>query len=221
MTTADAAPRRPGRPATLTREQVVATALEIAHGKGLEAVSLRTVSEALGVHQTSLYTYVGSKEGLLRAMLDEVFTAHLALPAEDDKREPAEQLKEIFRELRRVGADNCELLALVGGSVGTDAGPRAALDCVMRLLARLGLEAEEQVTVFHLLYQLTVASGLITGNRRRAEYVDDPQPQDLAAYPHLQHVLDAVGELPDPDTQFERELTLVFDVTIPSLLTFS
>jgi AcrR family transcriptional regulator len=210
------APRR-GRPPTLTREQVVATALEIAHGKGLEAVSLRTVSEALGVHQTSLYTYVGSKEGLLRAMLDEVFTGHLELPGENDPRPPAEQLKEIFRELRQLGADNSELLGLVGRSVGTSAGPRAALDCVLRLLDRLGLGPEQQVVVFNLLYQVTVASGLFTGNRRRAERPAGQEPEDLSDYPHLQRVLDAAGPEIDEDAQFERELELLLEVTIPAM----
>jgi AcrR family transcriptional regulator len=169
------------------------------------------------VHQTSLYTYVDSKDELLRAMLDEVFTGHLELPADDDPREPALQLKGIFRELRRLGADNCELLALVGSSVGTDAGPLAALDCVMRLLARLGLEPEHQVTAFHLLYQLTVASGLITGNRRRVEHPVGTGPRDVSDYPHLERVLAAVGPDIDLDVQFERELDLLFDITIPGM----
>ena len=55
----------------LNRAAVVATAIEIADEKGLAAVTLRGIAGRLGVHVTSLYNHVPTKE----AVLDELVRA--------------------------------------------------------------------------------------------------------------------------------------------------
>jgi AcrR family transcriptional regulator len=56
-----------GRPG-LTREAVVARALEIGAAEGLEAVSLRRIAEELGVTPMALYRHVRDKQDLINAM---------------------------------------------------------------------------------------------------------------------------------------------------------
>jgi AcrR family transcriptional regulator len=66
-------PRR-GPKHTLTTEQVIAAAVEIADSdQDLAPLSMRRVAESLGVGTMSLYTYVGSREELVEAMLDKVY----------------------------------------------------------------------------------------------------------------------------------------------------
>jgi AcrR family transcriptional regulator len=60
-----------GRPA-LTREAVVARALEIGTAEGLEAVSLRRVAQELGVTPMALYRHVRDKQDLINAMTEVV-----------------------------------------------------------------------------------------------------------------------------------------------------
>jgi AcrR family transcriptional regulator len=60
-----------GRPA-LTREAVVARALEIGNAEGLEAVSLRRVAQELGVTPMALYRHVRDKQDLVNAMTEAV-----------------------------------------------------------------------------------------------------------------------------------------------------
>jgi TetR/AcrR family tetracycline transcriptional repressor len=60
-----------GRPA-LTREVVVARALEIGTAEGLEAVSLRRVAQEFGVTPMALYRYVRDKQDLINAMTEVV-----------------------------------------------------------------------------------------------------------------------------------------------------
>ena len=60
-----------GRP-SLTREAVVARALEIGTAEGLEAVSLRRVAQELGVTPMALYRHVRDKQDLINAMTEVV-----------------------------------------------------------------------------------------------------------------------------------------------------
>jgi len=65
-----ASPAR-GRPG-LTREAVVARALEIGTAEGLEAVSLRRLAQELGVTPMALYRHVRDKQDLINAMTETV-----------------------------------------------------------------------------------------------------------------------------------------------------
>ena len=60
-----------GRPRLgLSLERVVASAVELADGEGLGAVSMKRVAERLGFTTMSLYRYVASKDELLLLMHD-------------------------------------------------------------------------------------------------------------------------------------------------------
>lgn len=60
-------------PATpLSRDRILATAVEVADRDGLDATSLRRVAAELGVHVTSLYHHVATKEALLDGVLEEL-----------------------------------------------------------------------------------------------------------------------------------------------------
>ena len=63
----------------LSRAAVVATAIDIADEKGLSAVTLRGIAARLGVHVTSLYNHVATKEAVLDEMT-RVLVAEAALP---------------------------------------------------------------------------------------------------------------------------------------------
>jgi TetR/AcrR family tetracycline transcriptional repressor len=64
------APAR-GRPG-LTREAVVARALEIGTAEGLEAVSLRRLAQEFGVTPMAIYRHVRDKQDLINAMTEAV-----------------------------------------------------------------------------------------------------------------------------------------------------
>ncbi|HZA40112.1 MAG TPA: TetR/AcrR family transcriptional regulator [Actinomycetota bacterium] len=74
-------PRRGPKPG-LDVERIARAAIDIADTHGLEALSMRSVSERLGVGAMSLYTYVPGKAELLDVMVDRV-VAEKSLPATD------------------------------------------------------------------------------------------------------------------------------------------
>jgi AcrR family transcriptional regulator len=53
----------------LSREEIVSTAIRIADEKGLAAVTLRGIATRLGVHVTSLYNHVSTKEVVFDEMI--------------------------------------------------------------------------------------------------------------------------------------------------------
>ena len=68
MTTqAEAKPRIP-----LSRERVLAAAVELADEEGIEALSMRRLGQALGVQAMSLYNHVANKDEILDGVVDTV-----------------------------------------------------------------------------------------------------------------------------------------------------
>jgi len=62
-------------PAVLTRERIIATAIELADRDGFEAATLRRIAGELGVHVTSLYNHVPTREavtdGIVERLIEE------------------------------------------------------------------------------------------------------------------------------------------------------
>lgn len=63
----------------LSRERILATAIEIADERGVGAVTMREVASRLGVEAMSLYNHVANKDDILDGMVDTV-TARIDLP---------------------------------------------------------------------------------------------------------------------------------------------
>jgi AcrR family transcriptional regulator len=67
-------PTGPQRRAQLTRERVMAAAIELADRDGIESISMRKLAQELGVEAMSLYTHVRNKGDLLDGMADTVIS---------------------------------------------------------------------------------------------------------------------------------------------------
>jgi DNA-binding transcriptional regulator YhcF (GntR family) len=97
------APRRAARSggaAEPTRERVLAEAIAIADGEGLEAVSMRAVASRCGLAPMSLYRFVEDKDDLVLAMADTVYGT---APFERDQAAPwRSQVESLARELWRL-----------------------------------------------------------------------------------------------------------------------
>ena len=65
--------RRVPSGAGLSKQRVVAEAIRLADGEGVDGLSMRRLAGALGAGAMSLYHYVANKEELLDAMVDAVF----------------------------------------------------------------------------------------------------------------------------------------------------
>ena len=64
---------------TVESERIVAVAMALADGSGLEAVTLRAVAERLGVEAMSLYRHVANKDDILDGLVETVL-GEMTLP---------------------------------------------------------------------------------------------------------------------------------------------
>ena len=80
MTRSPAGPSHRRRP--LTRERVLAAALELADVGGLEALSMRKLGQALGVEAMAVYHHFANKEQVLDGIVDLVYQ-EIDLPLTD------------------------------------------------------------------------------------------------------------------------------------------
>lgn len=90
--------RQPRQP--LTREAIVAAALEILDAEGLDAINMRRVAAELGTGAGSLYWHVNDKDELLELLFDQV-VAEIRVP-DPEPDQWRSQVKEVSREIRRV-----------------------------------------------------------------------------------------------------------------------
>src|SRR6266545_8211971 len=59
---------------TLTRDQIVSTAIELLDRDGLEGLNMRALGERLGSAATAMYWHVGSKENLIALAADRAWS---------------------------------------------------------------------------------------------------------------------------------------------------
>ena len=68
----------------LTRAAIVGAALDLAAAEGLEAISLQAVADRIGLSKSGVFSRVGSREALQKAVIDEFghrFLADVFVPA--------------------------------------------------------------------------------------------------------------------------------------------
>ncbi len=189
----------------LTRERIVEAVTELLERGGIEAVSTRTVGEALQVHPTALYRHFRDMDELLRDAADRILDD--LLDDLDHTDDALETTAVVCWRLRRV------LMAHPGAARVMAAGPsrmpneRALTEVMLGLLGQAGLGVEEAALAYHALIEYVVgsaaldtASGIETTEdveaRHRAwradYYAASPQefPETLRVAEHLYPPLD-------------------------------
>lgn len=90
-------------PQPLSRESIVAAAIEIADSEGIEAVSIRRLATKLGARPMSLYSHIERKGDLIDLMVDEVMGGSVLpeSPPSGDWRDDLRRIAQRTRENTR------------------------------------------------------------------------------------------------------------------------
>jgi AcrR family transcriptional regulator len=86
-----ATPPPPGRPAALTREQVLVAALEIIDQDGIEALTMRRLGQALDRNPMGIYRHAADKDALLDGVVEHIFSELVVSPEPGSDRESGQQ----------------------------------------------------------------------------------------------------------------------------------
>jgi AcrR family transcriptional regulator len=138
-------PRR-GPRQSLSVEEIVGVAIELADADGLEALSMRRVAERFGVNAMALYTYVPGKAELVDLMLDAV----LGEAARPDGTEGGWRagLELYAREAWALYLRHPWALRVPYSRGFMGPNQAAALDSALRAVSGIGLSKGEMVAVF-------------------------------------------------------------------------
>jgi AcrR family transcriptional regulator len=93
--------KRAPRHRALSREAIAEASLQIVDADGLDALTMRSVAQALGTGAASLYAHVASKDQLLELVVERVIGELPPVPEPDPERW-GEQVKEIARSIRQI-----------------------------------------------------------------------------------------------------------------------
>ena len=137
----DAAPRLPpmsmGTRVPLTRERIIAAAVELVDESGLDALSMRKLGAALGVEAMSLYNHVDNKDDVLDGILDAVLRE---VPQPDPGLPWDERLRELAHGFRRVGLAHPGVLPMFNSRRIVSAEGFAAIANIHAILLEVGFD---------------------------------------------------------------------------------
>ena len=205
--------------ARLSRERVLAGAVTFADERGIEALTMRKLGEALGVEAMSLYNHVANKDQLLDGMVDIVF-GEVGLPPGDVDWKTA---------MRRRAVSARQVLSRHRWAIGlmesrTSPGPATLRhhDSVIGCLRGAGFSVEMAAHAFSLLdsyvygFALQEATLPFDTAEQTAELAEmilsSLQPDE---YPHLTEL--AVEHVLKPGYDYGNEFEFGLDLILDGL----
>jgi AcrR family transcriptional regulator len=164
----------------LTSEMIVAAALRILDAEGLDGLNMRRVGEELNTGAASLYWHVGSKDGLLDLLFDEVI-GEQEVPDPDPKRWQ-EQLKEVARTMRGAILRHRDIVRISIGRIPMGPNALRYSDRVLAIL-RAGGVPDDLAVMGHRLLIATVNGFTLdeTGHREPADGTGMPSQAAAAS----------------------------------------
>jgi TetR/AcrR family tetracycline transcriptional repressor len=204
--------RRPSggvhKPSRLTRERIVEAGLGLVDREGSDAISMRRLSDALGVTPMALYNHVSSKRDLLRAVAEHVLGK---VRFDGGHRDWRKQIECCFRALRAVCLRHPGMARLLEEA---DVAPAAAfrpMEITLRALGKAGFDNRDALRAYFTLVSFTLHQA---SYQSRGPFPDLEPSEKIRAERLADRGYDAIARLDttsdwDFDAAFEFGLALI------------
>jgi AcrR family transcriptional regulator len=215
-----AAPSGARQRGRVSRQAIVAKALEIADREGLEQVSFRRLAGALDLTPMALYTHVRDKSDLLNAMAD-VVLGEIAIPALGGRW--TDMLRATLRAAYSAFENHRSAGVLIARPLVSPAAMRLT-ETLLQVLQLGGFSATESVKLIQVLtgmilgpvvlasgYGRLAGQGSQTSAKGDASYDNFVQRLSAGEYPVLLSVLPAVLEWPSPTDLSDAAVDLLVE----------
>jgi AcrR family transcriptional regulator len=219
--------RLPDRPARrrrepISREAIVAAAIRLLDAEGLDALSMRRIANELGTGAASLYWHVGSRDGLLDLVFDEIIgEGTIPDPVPGKWRD---QIKEVAREQRAISLRHPYIVRLSIGRIPMGPNALRYSERVLAILRSGGLPPELAVKGSHLLISTingftldetgvgdNAAEDIVAGMRQTADMARDYLSSlPSGSFPNLVALADEFSYV-DRDEAFELLIDIFVD----------
>lgn len=210
-------PTRPHPPSPrLTLEAIIDAAAKLVADHGFGALSMRRLAKECGVGAMTLYGYVRTKDEVLEALADRLFSS-LDLP--DDETLPwHDRVAAVLGSLRSVLLEHPDLLPVVGTQRLDGIEAYRGAEALFAALDAAGLEAHQAVHAFDALVSFTIGSvqrevGLDRNDRSQFTGLRK-LPQD-----EFPHVITVAGFLVTGDA--EQSFTAGLNLLIAGIATWA
>jgi AcrR family transcriptional regulator len=147
-------PQRPvgRRRDPLTRDAIVQTAIRLLDQEGLDALSMRRIAEELDTGAASLYWHVGSKDGLLDLIFDQVI-GEQRVP-DPDPAKWQEQLKQVARTHRATILRHRDIVRISIGRIPMGPNALRFSEGLFAILRAGGVPDQLAVTAQQLIFAI-------------------------------------------------------------------
>ncbi len=181
-------PQRGGRRRRdpLTREAIVAAGLRVLDRDGLAGFSMRRVADELDTGAASLYWHVGSKDGLLDLIFDEVIGEQVEEIPDPDPENWQEQFKGVARTIRNTIRRHRDIVEISIGRVPMGPNALRFSERVLAILRAGGVP--DKLAVQSYLLVMSVVNGFTM------DEVGYEAETDAGSAPPLEEGAEIVGE---------------------------
>lgn len=169
-------PRLGPRDASLSRDHVLDTALEIVETDGVERLTVRALAAKLGVAVTAVYWHVGDKQAVLDGLVERII-AQLG-PVKVRGRQPNDRIMSIGRSLRQTLLRQPDLVAIVHRQGRTAALFQPARRVLVRELSVAGLDGADAALAVQAILNLVIGSVLVDRQLER-QPAQQQTPEEL------------------------------------------
>jgi TetR/AcrR family tetracycline transcriptional repressor len=166
--------RRPTRSPHLTKDAVVATALELLDREGAAALTIRRVAAACAVRGPSLYWHFRDKGELVDLVVD---AALAAVELGDAEAPPAEQVALMARSFRQVLRAHAGLASLVAQRLTLGPNALEKAEAGARACAAAGLRGVDAVAAYYTVRNFVL--GFVLQEQVNPLWSEAPGEDDL------------------------------------------
>jgi AcrR family transcriptional regulator len=192
----------------LTRERILAAALQLVDLDGLEALTMRRLAEQLKVDPMTLYNHVDGKDALLDGIAEALWD-EVEVPGGD--RDWKQALQSFATSLRGLAHRHPHSFGLLMGRGIMPARELQAIDAAIAALERAGLSREQGAEMIRTLFgygMLELSTPPPAGASRTEQIVNLTRTLPKDAPFHLVEVAQLVCDC-DMDYQFNLGLDLI------------
>ncbi len=185
---------------TLTREQIISTAIAIVDREGLDALSLRRLASELGVGTMTLYYHVPDKAALKDLIFEAVMAeVHIADSAPDATAE--ERVLAVAYALRDALIKHINAAPIALTQSMNTPGQLRPIEKLLGILFELGLDETDATVAVEVVGQYIIGTSVIYANRVAASeehgepVAKEPDGISPEEFPNLMRMMSAAGYL--------------------------
>jgi len=145
--------------AKLSSEQILTTSLMIVDEDGLDALTMRTLGDRLGVTAMAVYRHFENKKAIVAQLMGRVISEYQ--PTHHETEHWQDWMRETFGRIRKALLAHPGVIPLAGSHVGLDESSLRVVEDTLQRLLKAGFDGKSSVHILMTLVNYTIGSATI------------------------------------------------------------